>query len=42
MERRGYLLGHVLAAPSEPEALARLLTYRPDLTGQFLPAREAR
>jgi hypothetical protein len=42
MERRGYLLGHVLAAPSEPEALARLFTYRPDLTGHFLPAREAR
>ena len=31
LERRGYLLSHVLSARTEADALARLLTNRPDL-----------
>jgi hypothetical protein len=42
MERRGFLLAHVLAAPSESAALGRLLTQRPELMGRFLPAEDAR
>ena len=42
LERRGYLLAQVVAAASEPEALARLLTRRPDLKGSFLPPAAAR
>lgn len=38
MDRRGYLLGHVLAARTESEALGRLLGIRPDLMGRYLPA----
>ena len=31
LERRGYVLAHVLAARDEDGALARLLTYRPEV-----------
>jgi hypothetical protein len=31
LERRGYLLTHVLSARTEADAIARLLTARPDL-----------
>jgi hypothetical protein len=36
MERRGYLVVHVVAARGAEEALLRLLTYRPDLAGRFM------
>ena len=42
MEHRGYLLVRVLAARSEPDAMARLLTSRPDLAGRFMPPEAAR
>ncbi|MGE0225404.1 MAG: DUF2628 domain-containing protein [Acetobacteraceae bacterium] len=42
METRGYLLTHVLAARTETDALARLLTARPDLAGRFMPPETAR
>jgi hypothetical protein len=35
VERRGYLLVHVVAARDAEEALLRLLTHRPDLAGRF-------
>ena len=35
LERRGYVLGHVLAARDEEGALGRLLTFRPDLAGSM-------
>ena len=35
LERRGYLLVHVLAARGREEALLRLLTHRPDLLGRY-------
>ena len=35
---RGYVMTHVLAARTEPEALGRLLTARPDLAARFMPA----
>lgn len=31
LERRGYVMAHVLAARDEDAALGRLLTYRPDV-----------
>ena len=31
LERRGYTLAHILAARDEDAALARLLTYRPEI-----------
>jgi hypothetical protein len=37
LEKRGYLLLHVLAARGEEEALGRLLTYRPELATRFRP-----
>jgi len=37
MERRGYFLGHVVAARTEAEALGRLLAQRPHLMERFLP-----
>lgn len=37
MERRGYFLGHVVAARTEAEALGRLLSQRPHLMERFLP-----
>ncbi len=36
LERRGYLLAHVLAARDEEGALGRLLTARPDLAARYL------
>ena len=42
LERRGYLLTQIVAAHDESEALARLLTRRPDLKGSFLPPETAR
>jgi hypothetical protein len=42
LERRGYLLAHVLAARTEDDAMARLLTDRPDLNGTFLPHKAVR
>jgi hypothetical protein len=42
LERRGYRLTHVLAARTETDALARLLTNRPDLRSVFMPPRAAR
>ncbi len=41
LERHGYLLTQILVARSEPEALARLLHDRPDLSGAFMPPRTA-
>ncbi len=35
MERRGYLLVHVVAARGREEALQRLLTLRPDLATRY-------
>ncbi len=35
LERRGYVLAHVLAARDEEGALARLLTARPDLAARY-------
>ena len=37
LERRGYLLAHVLAARTEADALARLLNTRPDLANTYMP-----
>ena len=34
LDRRGYTLAHVLAARDEDGALARLLTYRPEIAAQ--------
>jgi len=42
LDHRGYLLAQVVAAPSELDALARLLERRPDLKGSFLPPEAAR
>ena len=42
LERRGYLLTHVLSARNEADALARLLANRPDLMGTFMPPGAAR
>ncbi len=42
LERRGYLLAHVLAARTEADALARLLNNRPDLAGTFMPTASKR
>nr|WP_283949613.1 DUF2628 domain-containing protein [Limobrevibacterium gyesilva] len=38
LERRGFLLAHVVAARDEDTALARLLARRPDLTASLVPA----
>ena len=35
LEWRGYTLAHVLAARDEDAALARLLTYRPDVASDL-------
>ena len=35
LERRGYVLAHVLAARDEEGALSRLLTARPDVAAQY-------
>jgi len=37
LDRRGYLLVHVVAARGQEDALLRLLTFRPDLAGRFMP-----
>ena len=37
LERRGYLLAHVLAARDTRRGLVRLLTQRPDLAARFRP-----
>ncbi len=37
LERRGYLLGHVLAAGDRDDAFARLLDRRPDLAVRYRP-----
>jgi hypothetical protein len=37
LERRGYLLGQVLAAGDRDDAFARLLDRRPDLTVRYRP-----
>ena len=37
MERRGYLLAHVLAAADRDDAFMRLLTLRPDLAVRYRP-----
>ena len=37
LENRGYLLVHVLAARSQDDAFARLLTHRPDLANRYRP-----
>jgi hypothetical protein len=37
LERRGYLLGHVLAAGDRDDAFARLLNLRPDLAVRYRP-----
>jgi hypothetical protein len=37
LERRGYLLGHVLAAGDRDDAFARLLDRRPDLAERYRP-----
>ena len=42
LERRGYLFANVVTARSEAEALARLLTNRPDLMATFRPSSVAR
>lgn len=36
LERRGYTLSHVLAARDEDAALARLLTYRPEVASDLV------
>jgi hypothetical protein len=38
LENRRYVLTQVLVAPTEEQALGRLLNRRPDLTGRFMPA----
>lgn len=42
LQARGYLETHVLSAPTEADALSRLLTLRPDQARHFMPARNAR
>lgn len=42
LAHRGFLLAQVVAAHSEAEAFAELLTRRPDLKGAFLPPEAAR
>lgn len=42
LDLRGYLLAQVIAAPTELDALARLLDRRPDLRGSFMPPETAR
>lgn len=42
LERRGYLLAHVIAARSEAEAFVRLLTERPDQIAWLQPSERAR
>jgi hypothetical protein len=42
IEHRRYLLGNVIAARDEAEALGRLLSARPDLAGRFMPPGTAR
>jgi hypothetical protein len=37
LERRGYLLAHVVAAGDRDDAFARLLNLRPDLAGRYRP-----
>ncbi len=37
LERRGYLLGHVLAAGDRDDAFVRLLNLRPDLAARYRP-----
>jgi hypothetical protein len=37
LERRGYLVVHVVAAPGTDAAWLRLLTYRPDLAARLRP-----
>ncbi len=37
LERRGFLLAHVLTARTEADALGRLLTARPDLAARMAP-----
>ena len=37
LERRGYLLGHVLAAGDRDDAFVRLLNLRPDLAVRYRP-----
>ena len=37
LERRGFLMAHVLAARGEDDALARLLNNRPDLVTRMAP-----
>ncbi len=40
LDLRGYVLAHVLAAPDDEAALARLLHRRPDLAARFVPPGE--
>jgi hypothetical protein len=42
LQGRRYLLTQVLAAPTEEQALARLLDQRADLRGRFMPAAHTR
>ena len=42
LERRGYHLSQVISARTEADALERLLTWRPDLKGVFMPPEAAR
>ncbi len=42
LDHRGYLLSQVVAAPTEIDALARLLGRRPDLKGSFMLPEAAR
>jgi hypothetical protein len=42
LERRGYLLTHVLAARTESDAMARLLADRPDLGAAFMAGKAGR
>jgi hypothetical protein len=38
VERRGYLLSHVVMARTDAEALGRLLAHRPELLSRFEPS----
>lgn len=42
LESRRYLLAQILVAPTEEQALGRLLDRRPDLRARFMPAGAAR